>query len=321
MKFWLAIGAFLMTIIHSFGQTPTFYEIKNQADYPFLLYVPDSLPSEEDPPIIIFLHGRSLSGTDLNLLKRYGVLDAVERGKKIPALVIAPQVKRSESWNPDKIANVLDYVQSNYKTDKSRVYVVGMSLGGYGTLHFAGKFPERVAAAVALCGGGNIKDAFNLSKTNLWIQHGKLDRAVPYTESVKIHASITSFNPTKEAQLTIYPKFGHGELAREFQKDTLYNWLFQFRLEEKELENQPTDRSSVIVTEKDENKATSPTKNVTPEKVVEPIITPKKVHVVKKGDTLYSIARASTTSVDRLLKLNGLKEQSILKIGQKIKIR
>lgn len=319
MKFWLLVGVFLMIVFQSFGQSPIFSEIKNQTDYPFLLYVPDSVPSAESPPIIIFLHGRSLSGTDLNLVKRYGVLDAIKRGKKIPSIVIAPQVKKSESWNPEKIANVLDYVQSNYKTDISRVYVVGMSLGGYGTLHFAGKFPERVAAAVALCGGGNLKDAANLSKTNLWIQHGKLDKAVPYTESVKIHEAITSFNPTKEAQLTIYPKFGHGELAREFQKDTLYNWLFQFRLEEKELENQRTERP-VIITEKEKEKATSPTKNVTPEKVTDPIITPKKVYTVKKGDTLYSIARTSNTSVNNLLKLNGLKEKSLLKIGQKIKI-
>ena len=309
-----------MTLIHSFGQAPTFSEIKNQADYPFLLYLPDSLPSEELPPVIIFLHGRSLSGTDLNSVKRYGVLDAIKRGKKIPAIVVAPQVKKSESWNPEKIASVLDYVQLTYKTDPSRVYVVGMSLGGYGTLHFAGKFPEKVAAAVALCGGGNLKDAFNLSKTNLWIQHGKLDKAVPYTESVKIHESITSFNSTKETHLTIYPKFGHGELAREFQKDTLYNWLFQFRLEEKESGNQPTDRS-IVTAEKKASEETSPSKEVTQEKVADPKIAPKKVHTVKKGDTLYSIARASNTSVSSLLKLNGLKEKSILKIGQKIKIR
>jgi LysM repeat protein len=320
MKFWLFISAFLMTLIHSFGQAPTFSEIKNQADYPFLLYLPDSLPSEELPPVIIFLHGRSLSGTDLNSVKRYGVLDAIKRGKKIPAIVIAPQVKKSESWNPEKIASVLDYVQLTYKTDPSRVYVVGMSLGGYGTLHFAGKFPEKVAAAVALCGGGNLKDAFNLSKTNLWIQHGKLDKAVPYTESVKIHKSITSFNPTKETHLTIYPKFGHGELAREFQKDTLYNWLFQFRLDEKESVNQPTDRT-IVTAEKKTDKETSPSKEVTPEKVADPKIAPKKVHTVKKGDTLYSIAKATNTSVNSLLKLNGLKEKSILKIGQKIKVR
>jgi dienelactone hydrolase len=320
MKFWLLVGIFLMIVFHSFGQSPTFSEIKNQTDYPFLLYVPDSVPSAESPPIIIFLHGRSLSGTDLNLVKRYGVLDAIKRGKKIPAIVIAPQVKKSESWNPEKIANVLDYVQSTYKTDTSRVYVVGMSLGGYGTLAFAGKFPERVAAAVALCGGGNLKDADNLSKTNLWIQHGKLDKAVPYSESVKIHASIIAYNPTKEVNLTLYPKFGHGELAREFQKDTLYNWLFQFRLDGEVSELQKTD-SSIATAEKEVEVATSPTKNSRPEKKSDPIIAPKKVYLVKKGDTLYSIARAANTSVNNLLKLNGIKEKSILKIGQKIKIR
>jgi dienelactone hydrolase len=144
--------------------------------------------------------------------------------------LIAPQVKKSESWEPDKVLNVLDYVQSHYSTDTTRVYVVGMSLGGYGTLHFAGKYPNRLAAAVAMCGGGNPKDACNLGQTNVWIQHGKLDRAVPYTQSLEMFDAISSCNPQGECILTLYPKYGHGELAHEFYKDTLYNWLFQFQI-------------------------------------------------------------------------------------------
>jgi predicted peptidase len=72
------------------------------------------------------------------MLKRYGVLDALNRRKNIPAIVVAPQLKKSESWNPDKVLEILDYVQSNYVTE-TRVYAVGMSLGGCGRLHFAGK--------------------------------------------------------------------------------------------------------------------------------------------------------------------------------------
>ncbi len=316
MRIALLTFLFFFNQAVSHSQTHEIKEVKGKVAYPFLLYIPDSLPEEGNLPLLIFLHGRSLSGTDLNLVKKYGVFDGLKRGVKIPALIIAPQVKRSESWDPDKLLDVLNYVQANYPTDLTRVYVTGMSLGGYGTLHFAGKFPERIAAAVALCGGGNIKDACNLGKTNLWIQHGKLDRDVPYTESTKIHEAIRACNPIKEANLTIYPKLGHSELAWEFQKDTLYNWLFQFRLDDL----QPSTNKVLIDSLKIESISTQELEAVTEKKEEKPIQQPKRVYYIKKGDTLYSISRTFKVSVNSLLKLNNLKEKSILQIGQKIKI-
>ena len=316
MRIALLIFLFFFNQVISQGQTHEIKEIKGKAAYPFLLYVPDSLPEEGDLPLLIFLHGRSLSGTDLNLVKKYGVFDGLKRGVKIPAVIIAPQVKRSESWDPDKLLDVLNYVQANYQTDLNRVYVTGMSLGGYGTLHFAGKFPERIAAAAALCGGGNIKDACNLGKTNLWIQHGKLDRDVAYTESTKIHEAIMACSPIKEANLTIYPKLGHSELAWEFQKDTLYNWLFQFRLDDP----QPSTNKVPLDSLKVEPIATQQIEAATEKEQEEPIQKPKRVYYIKKGDTLYSLSRTFKVSVNSLLKLNNLKEKSILQIGQKIKI-
>jgi len=305
------------------SQYPVFKEIKDKAAYPFLLYQPGNIPAGAKPPVIIFLHGRSLSGTDLNMVKRYGVLDAIERGQVVPAIVAAPQVKKSESWDPAKVLTILDYVQSQYDTDTTRVYVVGMSLGGYGTLHFAGKYPDRIAAAVAMCGGGNPKDACNLGQTNLWIQHGKLDQAVPYTQSLEIFDAIQSCEPKGECILTLYPKYGHGELAHEFYKDTLYRWLFQFQIKkptpedeakkpilEVAGENHATDslaRASI-------SKGSVPTKNPTPSNS-------KTVHIVKSGDTLSGIAQKHRTSVGSLCKLNGIKATSTLQIGQKIKIR
>ena len=316
MRIALLIFLFFFNQVISQGQTHEIKEIKGKAAYPFLLYVPDSLPEEGDLPLLIFLHGRSLSGTDLNLVKKYGVFDGLKRGVKIPAVIIAPQVKRSESWDPDKLLDVLNYVQANYQTDLNRVYVTGMSLGGYGTLHFAGKVPERIAAAAALCGGGNIKDACNLGKTNLWIQHGKLDRDVAYTESTKIHEAIMACNPIKEANLTIYPKLGHSELAWEFQKDTLYNWLFQFRLDDSQSSTYKLPLDSLKV----EPIATQQIEAATEKEPEESIQKAKRVYYIKKGDTLYSLSRTFKVSVNSLLKLNNLKEKSILQIGQKIKI-
>jgi predicted peptidase len=201
-------------------------QIHNQADYAFWLNLPSDSILESKPPVLIFLHGKSLSGTDLNRVKRYGVISEIEKGRKIPAVVVAPQT--SNGWNPDKVLSVLSYVKKNYDVDTNRVYVVGMSMGGYGTLNFAGKYPEHVAAAVALCGGGNVKDGCNLASIPLWIQHGTLDRAVPISESEKIVKAIKDCNGGEHLIYTAIKGADHGALERMFRTDETYEWLFQF---------------------------------------------------------------------------------------------
>jgi predicted peptidase len=103
-----------------------------------------------------------------------------------------------------------------------------MSLGGYGTLHFVGAYPELVTAAVALCGGGNPKDAYNLSQVPLWIQHGNKDYAVPITESEKVVNAIKQCNGGEKLKYTVVPGANHGDLERVFRTDEMYNWLFQY---------------------------------------------------------------------------------------------
>jgi predicted peptidase len=164
----------------------------------------------------------------MNMVRKYGVIHEMDKGRVVPAIVIAPQVPAGKSWEPKKIMEVLRYVQSEYKTDTNRVYVAGMSLGGYGTLHFAGEYPEIVTAAVALCGGGNVKDAGNLAEVPLWIQHGNLDNAVPISESEKIVKAIKACNGGENLTYTVVKGANHGDLERVFRTDEMYNWLFQF---------------------------------------------------------------------------------------------
>ncbi len=202
--------------------------VKGKADYNFWIALPSDSILKTNPPILIFLHGKSLSGSDMNLVKKYGVIHEMQNGRKIDAIVIAPQVPAGKSWEPKKVLDVLQYVQSQYKTDTNRVYVAGMSLGGYGTLHFAGAYPEIVTAAVALCGGGNVKDAGNLAEVPLWIQHGNLDNAVPISESDKIVKAIKDCNGGKNLTYTVVKGANHGDLEKVFRTDEMYNWLFQF---------------------------------------------------------------------------------------------
>ncbi|MFY7668569.1 MAG: prolyl oligopeptidase family serine peptidase [Crocinitomicaceae bacterium] len=222
----VALFVFLMvSFSNAFSQLQA---IRNQADYPFLLHLPADSILKSKPPVLIFLHGRSLSGTNLDLVKKYGVIHEIEKGRKVPAIVVAPQVIAGKSWEPEKIMSVLKFVQRTFDTDTNRVYVAGMSLGGYGTLRFAGAYPEVVTAAVALCGGGNTNDGCDLATVPLWIQHGNSDRAVPISESEKIVNAIKNCNGGENLKYTIHKGADHGALERIFRTDEMYEWLFQY---------------------------------------------------------------------------------------------
>lgn len=222
----LYIVFFILTSAFGFSQLKT---IKNKTTYPFWINVPEK-ESTEKQPVLIFLHGKSLSGTDLNRVRRYGVLRAMDKGRKIPAIVVAPQVAKG-NWNPDKVLEVLDYVKKNYNVDESRIYVCGMSLGGYGTLHFAGKYADKITAAVAICGGGNVKDGCKLATIPLWIQHGDVDYIVPMSESKKVVDAIKKCDEKADVTLTIIKGGNHGNVERLFHEDAMYDWLFKQKRE------------------------------------------------------------------------------------------
>lgn len=200
--------------------------ITGKTDYPFWINLPKQEIIDNKAPVILFLHGKSLSGTDINRVKRYGIIRAIENGKKIPAIVIAPQLA-SGPWNPEKLLQLLEYVQNNYNTDLSRVYVCGMSLGGYGTLNFTGKYPEKTTAAVAICGGGNTKDACKLAKKPLWIIHGDKDYIVPISESKKMVDAIKNCKPDANITFTIVKGGNHASVENYFREETIYKWMLE----------------------------------------------------------------------------------------------
>jgi predicted peptidase len=215
----------LFSLFFSFGQVSAVYD---KTDYNFWISLPTDTLLKSKPPILIFLHGKSLSGSDLNMVRRYGVIHEIDKGRSFPAIVVAPQVPYGKSWEPKKIKKLLEYVQSQYVTDSNRVYVTGMSLGGYGTLQFAGAYPELVTAAVALCGGGNVNDAYNLSQVPIWIQHGNRDNAVPISESTKMVKAITECEGGEKLKYTIVEGASHGDLEKAFRTEEIYEWMFQY---------------------------------------------------------------------------------------------
>jgi predicted peptidase len=228
LKLQKGIVVFLIIGLFSFQGYSQLSKQYKKAAYPFWQYLPCDSILKNHPPVLIFLHGKSLSGNNLDMVTKYGIINELNHGRKIPAIIVAPQVPYKKGWEPDKILTVLNYIQKTFQTDTNRVYVVGMSLGGYGTLHFCGKYPNRITAAVALCGGGNLSDACRLSGIHLWIMHGKKDRAVPISESDKMVDAIKKYDGSK-LRYTIYENYDHGQLARVFRQDSIYNWMFQLR--------------------------------------------------------------------------------------------
>lgn len=226
----MLFAGLLLLIYNSFFSQTTLNEVKKENLYPFLLSVPpDSIDAKGPSPLLVFLHGRSLSGQDLNLVKKYGVLHEMEKkGRFVPGYVVGPQVKKGESWDPDKLLDLVHFMIRNYNVDSNRVYVAGMSLGGYGTLNFAGKYPEKIAAAVALCGGGDVRDACRLATIPLWIEHGQKDEAVPVSESIKVAEAIKNCGDSSKLKFIIDPEANHGALEKIFRTDEFYTWLFSF---------------------------------------------------------------------------------------------
>ncbi len=231
MLLWLALAFYRVA-----AQKFTAHRNEVSGSYNFWFYNPEPSISEDSHfPLLIFLHGQSLCGNNLDKVKRYGAIDAVARGRYIDSYIMAPQ-NPGGAWNPRKIMSLVEWAQRNYNVDTTRIYVYGMSLGGFGTIDFAATYPDKVACAMALCGGGTVADLSGLSKVPLWIVHGTADRAVPVSSSDKVVAAIRATGDDSRLIYTRMPGVNHGRPARIFYMLQTYDWLFSHSILDKDRE-------------------------------------------------------------------------------------
>lgn len=297
--------------------------------YDFWTYTAVDTASEPQP-LILFLHGASLCGKNLERVRRYGPLHALQMGLEIPATIVAPQ-NPGGAWKPERLMHVLEWVKAHYPVDTNRIYVFGMSLGGYGTFDFVGTYPDKVAAAIAMCGGSQLRDFCGLNEVPLWIIHGTADRQVPISQSQRIINAMERCGSTNRMQFTKLQGSNHGAPARAFYLSSPYEWLLSHRLDTplrpitpgysitptdlKKAYNHLRHGSGNIKIEKGDN---SP---MMEQDASEENTTEATYYTVRKGDTLEKIAKRHHTTVSKLCELNKMQRTSIIRPGQKLLVR
>ena len=191
----------------------------------YLLYLPTGYQdSTKEWPLMLFLHGAGESGTNLAKVKTHGPPKIVESKPDFPFILVSPQ-SSGRGWNPDTLNALLNDIQSKYRVDKDRVYLTGLSMGGFGTWALAAAHPERFAAIVPICGGGNTADAPKLAKLPIWVFHGEKDPTVPIERSKEMVAAIKAAGGNPKA--TYYPEAGHDSWTETYNNPELYKWLLE----------------------------------------------------------------------------------------------
>ncbi|MCA9247710.1 MAG: prolyl oligopeptidase family serine peptidase [Planctomycetales bacterium] len=191
----------------------------------YLLALPKNYESNEKWPLLLFLHGSGERGDDLDKVKIHGPPKLIAAGQELPMIVVSPQCPSGQRWQSVTLLALLDDVAKRYKVDPDRVYVTGLSMGGFGTWGLAADAPDRFAAIAPICGGGEVYWAKQIAHLPIWAFHGAKDRAVPVERSEQMIEAVRKAGG--EPQLTIYPEAGHDAWTETYENDDFYAWLLR----------------------------------------------------------------------------------------------
>jgi len=178
-------------------------------------------------PLLLFLHGAGERGRDLDLVKKHGPPRLIAEGHDLPFIVVSPQCPSRRWWADDVLAALLDDVIAHHRVDEQRVYLTGLSMGGYGTWSLACEHPERFAAIAPICGGGNRLLAHKLKDVPVWAFHGAQDDVVPLAETEKMVKAVEASGG--KVKLTVYPHAGHDSWTATYANPKLTKWLLRHR--------------------------------------------------------------------------------------------
>jgi predicted peptidase len=197
--------------------------------YRYLLYLPKDYgrqPSRKYP-LLVYLHGKSCRGYNLEKLKKYGPPYLVSKGWNFPFVIVSPQCPPDKIWNTDDwFPSLYRSLSDKYRIDQKRIYLTGMSMGGSGAWALAIRHPEYFAAAIPMCGGWRTKNIKEMKNIPVWAFHGENDKIVSPTETEKM------VNALREAGGKVrYSKLkgqGHS-IHKIYEKREIYEWLLKHR--------------------------------------------------------------------------------------------
>lgn len=226
------------------------FEVNPTESLPYRLLAPRSLEQGQRYPLIIFLHGVGERGEDNERQLRHGAGPFVEPAvrQKYPCWLLIPQCPSTHYWvdpdarrrqagQPNKMAmplrltmDVVSTLEDGGAIDSNRIYLIGLSMGGFGTWDLAARHPERFAAAVPICGGGEPATAPKLRDMPLWAFHGARDEVVPAMYSRLMIEAIRAVGG--EPRYTEYPDVGHNAWDPALREPDLLPWLFAQRTQQ-----------------------------------------------------------------------------------------
>ena len=196
--------------------------------YNYLVILPEHYNPSQKLPLLLFLHGAGERGNEIELVKKHGPFKKIQ-ADQIQTIIVAPQCSKGEWWTPEVLSGLLNEVEKQYSIDTSRVYLTGLSMGGYGSWALAAFQPNRFAAVAPICGGGEPADAQKLVGTPVWAFHGNKDT------SVDVGQGQAMINTLKDAggepKFTIYDGVGHDSWTCTYEDAEFYKWMFSQKRE------------------------------------------------------------------------------------------
>jgi len=208
----------------------------------YRLYTPKAASAENRLPLILFLHGAGERGDDNAAQLKNCMKQFLKMQEKYPAFIVAPQCPRDKKWNevnwqaashvtPEKPSDpfaslipLMNELKKDLPVDLKRLYVTGLSMGGYGTWDLITRLPDTFAAAVPICGGGDETKAPAMAKIPQWIFHGGADNVVKPERSRNMVEALKKAGA--EPKYTEYPGVGHNSWDKAYGEADLWTWLF-----------------------------------------------------------------------------------------------
>jgi len=218
------------------AQVPGDYKVRfkvsaqNAPKMNYLLSLPADYTATGKPsPLIVFLHGGGERGNDLEKVKVHGPPKIAENNPNFPFVVIAPQCPEGSRWTYEirVLKILLDDAIAKYNIDRDRIYLTGLSLGGYGTWNMALAFPEYFAAIAPMCGGGVPDEAYRIRDIPVWVFHGAKDKSNPLENNQRMVDAVKKAGG--DVKFTIYPNLGHDCWTVSYNNPDLYTWFLSHR--------------------------------------------------------------------------------------------